>query len=482
MVLRQEDPKPRPFALPPWMAEILREGKGIIAFAAVLIYGVARVATEAFYREFGLSPDEIGVSRSAIIAKAAVSLVLFVAAITAAVILPVAVALWAFELADPGGHKRRHAHGAGRAPAAWALFGLVALLPMALTVLNAEFLHFLLGYNTYGSIGANVDLAVGAWTALLGVLLYAALTASCPLWSWQGPDREQRVGARPANRVRIFTGVMFVPVAFAVIYGTIVRAGQVKCVDIGLIAGMLSVPLVAAWQIARNRGRAAGKRAARAALASSLAFYVLLLPLAVALLSANRFHVLFPAGVVLEARFGRSYVDTFPLLAHLWWLPVWLAAIGVAARVAWSAIECRDANCVAAPTRAAKTALVGVVAFVSLALLLLADDRGTVLARRVEIGDEFRSWASLLVVSSEAVCLTGGDAPSYRGPYLFLGKAGDKFVLERPYDRSRSGEVIRDHETIRISASAARLTFLHKNVYDSTRDDDVARCAGAAGG
>jgi hypothetical protein len=57
-----------------------KEGKSLIALAAVLIYGGVRLALEAFYARFGLTPEEVGLDQGTILGRAALFFSTFVIA------------------------------------------------------------------------------------------------------------------------------------------------------------------------------------------------------------------------------------------------------------------------------------------------------------------------------------------------------------------------------------------------------------------
>jgi hypothetical protein len=267
-----------------------------------------------------------------------------------------------------------------------------------------------------------------------------------------------------------------VPLLALLAYSVVVRPdwrdGPVGWLGSLLLAVALAAPVALIGGYLGRRKRIPPDRQSEvAAVASSLAFYVLLLPLAVGLLSARYVHWLFPSDAALFSQLDHGYADRVGIAAHMLWLPVWVAVIGLAALVAWRAGACARPDEPPAPPASAKFALVGLLAFTSCTLLVLADHRGDVLAQRVQIGDRLRPWAGLLVVTAEPVCITGAGAPSDPGPYMYLGKAGDKLVLDRP--GVRDGDP--DHTVFLIRAPDARITFVRTDIVNAV-DRANARC------
>jgi len=64
-------PEKKPFDLPPPVEWVIEKSTVILALVALVIYGFVRVATDFFYAQLYVTPEEIGLNHALIIGRAA---------------------------------------------------------------------------------------------------------------------------------------------------------------------------------------------------------------------------------------------------------------------------------------------------------------------------------------------------------------------------------------------------------------------------
>jgi len=85
--VKQDSPPPpppqenKPFDLPPPVEWFVDKSTAILAILALIIYGVVRVATDQFYTNLDVTPEEVGLNHTLIIGRAALYCVVIVASI-----------------------------------------------------------------------------------------------------------------------------------------------------------------------------------------------------------------------------------------------------------------------------------------------------------------------------------------------------------------------------------------------------------------
>jgi len=122
--------------------DVLEQGKPLLAAAALVIYGVVRVAIDTFYRTLGVSADQVGLTEAQILGKSALYFIGSVAIVFAIAGIWISPMLWYLE---------RHALKQNRTLAAQPRFflALAPLLflfvtPALLLGLAPNFVNFLL--------------------------------------------------------------------------------------------------------------------------------------------------------------------------------------------------------------------------------------------------------------------------------------------------------------------------------------------------
>ncbi|MGI8686549.1 MAG: hypothetical protein ACR2MO_15915 [Acidimicrobiales bacterium] len=460
------------------LEEFAKHAKLVLALLAALVYGVVRVAVEAFYQEFQLSPDDLGISQTQLLGRAGLFLVLFVAVLVAIVACTGALALRIIELvggltadaAPDATGVEAHDHARGTlAAGVWGLALLLAALPAILSFLAPELVAFLLGQSRPDDPSAAIlRMSAAAWSGSLGLVVVLAMRATCRWWN--------RLRNKPEWLRRSI--VVFVPSGLAAPFALIVqpdrRTGFLRLVEWLLLSSLVLCPVVVAiwrtvhWKAKRPRGGwPAVDRLGASAVASSLLFCVLLAPLLIAVLDDDAVTARFAPGPDLLRKSNAAYSARLHLLLPL--LPLALA-LAFAVLVALAAV--RLGGCAAHRDRrrsegsSSLAGALGIICVVAFAVLLLADERGRVLAERVRAGDRLRPWAGLVLAYAEPVCVLGVDELRTPGPWMLIGEVSDRLVLHDPLDgrigTRRSGP--EDDVTMQVPKNSASLLYLNRDV------------------
>ncbi|HEV2069719.1 MAG TPA: hypothetical protein VGR26_08000 [Acidimicrobiales bacterium] len=452
------------------MTWLLDHGKVVAGFAAILVYGVVRVAVEAFYRRFKVSPDAVGLTETRILGRAGLFLVLFLS-VVAAVVATVAVV----GLATRGfGHTSEslHDHSPGNdatAAVLWSFVLVVAALPVILTVLAPELTAYLIGYRSEMDVQpAFLRMSAAAWSASLSAGTFLALRTSCPWWGRLAAPQRSRL-AWPMS-----VAPLVLTVVFALGTKPQLRTGWQATGQNAIVAVLIIAPLIAiawmGWSWHRTEGSSHSKRLGISVVASALVFYVANLPVVLAILDDDLIRRRFADASALFAASEESFSERLglagePLATVLLWGVAFCFPVIAVRRLG----GCKPHSERQPGSPVGTAAVVGCLAVVACSLLLLADGRGTTMAERVQRGDRLQPWAGLVLATSEPTCVLGADLP-HPGPWMYIGEGDNTLLLHDPMDGdSKSNASVLENRTIRVPAADVKMVFLENDVFPGPR-------------
>jgi hypothetical protein len=422
---------------------VLSDYKALVSLAGVLIYGLVRVAYDAFYTRLGVFPEAVGLSETTILGRAALYLAMTLS------ITVVAGGLWLLVVA---GETRRAARGPRLLAASLGLTllggalvaavgevrGLLGSLRIAyycverckLNVLNAETLDATRATVRHASPARDFSVAVlgPAWLVLLplAVLVAAAVLALVLARRSRPASRTRRaailVAAFGAASV---TAGLAAPLIVKVCEAA--GAGALRWVLLMLLLVAVALGLLAAV------ATVIGPHPQRSPwLYASFAVFV---PLLLGLCEPQ-------VPLFIEEQGAVAVAAAVVLVAALVAL-CFVLAVHRSSRPGWST-----------PTLAA------IVASIVWLALFLAWERGLNLGGQAAIGDQiYPKRFSLLSVRSSVVCLrpVTKDLHPPRTPFVYLGQSGDTLVL---YDYRRDlATDIPESFPVRLSASDVGLAL-----------------------
>jgi hypothetical protein len=421
---------------------VLSDYKALVTLAGVLVYGLVRVAYDAFYTRLGVFPEAVGLSETTILGRAALYL-----AITVSIAV---VGAGAWLLAVAGEERRAGAHGRTAAPrrrllvaalgltlvsgalvaAAGEVRSLLGSLRLVyycdqrckFNVLNAESLHQIRMDIAHESVTQDFSVTVlgGAWLVLLPFALLVAASVLGLVWS------RRAWPARRAPRAAL-----------------LLAAFGAASVAAGFAAPLIAKVCAAAKQVA-----AAGHDGAFLDVhADALRWVVLVLALVAVALG-----LLAAVGTIIGPHPQRSpwlygsFAVLVPLLLGLCepQVPLFVleqggVAVAAAVVLVGALVSLSFVLAIHRSTRPgwSTPTLAGIVAAIVWLALFLAWERGLNLGNQAAIGDQiYPQRFSLLSVRSSVVCLRpvkDGARPP-RTPFVYLGESGDTLVL---YDYRR---------------------------------------------
>ncbi len=466
-----------PFALPAWLRWFFKDPKALVGLLAVLVYAVVRVTVEAFYQEFEVSPEDAGVTQARIIARASIYLILFLAVLVAAVALVTAIGLYIVDLLSgrASASSTRHLeHDPTRAQVASALWGaavLIVALLVALSILAPELTAFLIGYQRQDYIEpASLRMSSAAWSASLAVVAFFAFQNSCPIWNRVEVGRRWRAGA----------AAVFVPLAVLVVFALVShppRRGGQHAAEVLLLVIALAWPFavaaaaVVSW-FRHKRQWNPKQRFGASIIASSVVFYLLVLPASLAVVSDQLIRHRFASSAKLFDLSDAHLSERLALVEHLWPLAIWAGAVTIAVVCVLLLGGCRGHNTsTLRQSRAEPAFIVALVALTACSVLFLADQRGRTMALRVRHGDRLRPPGALVLATAEPVCVAGTSTTLSPGPWMLIGKTSDSLILGDP----------RDGPTEVLPPSGISLEYVHHDVFPGPeRDDAIKMCASFA--
>jgi len=491
-------------ALPQWIGWIKSDGKLLVGLIGAVLYGIIRVGSESFYGNFQLSSNDVGISQATTLGRAALYLVIFLLAIAAIVGLSEALFLRFMEQSKFSSLRQRvsshHWHARDTSlPALCGVLLLITMLPIALAFLAPELLAFLLGADAADSPKLRSGVlwvSLTVWCGLLVLCLYALMRRTCPSWNVD----------QPSLRWRLASTAVFVPIPVVMIVTYLAGPERFnQALETWLLVWPMFVSTVVLIFYCHFRftirrpakdgdGQAtaefvANKMTVISVLTASIAFYLILLPLSLSFANQSNITRYFPRSEDLVKKSDDQWSARLPLVKFSWLVGVWLLVVLVLALTSWWTTACTRKRRLGPEPVSVRAGFIGMIALVGLGLLLLADDRGAVLAETVKRGDRIHQWGGIIPLTAEPVCVTGGAFMNRPGPYMFLGKAGNRLVLFDPSgtDRPLHGPLTPDDplstrtKTLLIPENGLTMTFL--NADEIGLDEwnlGVRTCAGVA--
>jgi hypothetical protein len=453
-----------------FLRRLLSDYRAFASLVGLLVYGVVRVAYDAYYTRLGVFPEAVGLSETTILGRAALYLALTVS------IAAIFGGIWLMAVGGSIEQRRRPrprdpARRRRRDPVTPStLFGATAVL----AVLAAGVV----------SLGGSFRSLLGSYHLAYFCVLRCKFTVLTPT-SFQ--QVETTVQEHPGSR---FTDVgpawlVAVPLALLLAAAAVglvaARRGRWSANRVGpyavfgllaaasLLAGLAAPHVIAVSENAANAG--SGFVDDNPGSVKWVVFLLVLGAVFAGLLAA--LELLAGAAPKRSPWLIASFIAVIPLMLGFMspTVPLFIEDEGgsalAAAVVLWLALMAVTFWLWPNPREARfrnMAGLGGIVALIVTLTLYLAWERGTNLAKQAAMGDQiFAKRFSLLSVRANVVCLDpqeeGTKLAFRRRPYVYLGEAGGTLVL---YDYV----VDRANETptafpVRMSSSAVVVRLAH---------------------
>jgi hypothetical protein len=444
------------------LRRLLSDYRAFASLLGLLVYGVVRVAYDAYYTRLGVFPEAVGLSETTILGRAALYLALTVS------IAAIFGGIWLMAVGGSIEQRRKPRHRDPVTPS--TLFGATAVL----AVLAAGVV----------ALGGSSRSLLGSYHLAYFCVLRCKFTVLTPTSFRQV---ESTVQEHPGSR---FTDVgpawlVAVPLALLLVGAAVglvaARRGRWNAKRVGpyavfgllaaasLLAGLAAPHLIAVSENAANAGSGfvddnpesvkwvvfllvlgavlAGLLAALELLAGAapkrspwlIASFIAVIPLMLGFMSPT-------VPLFIEDEGGSALAAAVAL---------WLALIAITFWLWPNPREARFRN---------MAGLGGIVALIVTLTLYLAWERGTNLAKQAAMGDQiFAKRFSLLSVRANVVCLDPqeeGTKLAFRHrPYVYLGETGGTLVLY-DYVADRANERPTAFP-VRMSSSAVVVRLAH---------------------